>query len=419
LILWLGIGRSKFYSWRKRYGQANEHNARVPRDHWLTEDEKQAILDYESEHPTEGYRRLTFMMLDDDVAAAAPATVYRILKRARRLGPTSPPNQRKGKGFHQPGRPHRHWHVDISYINVAGTFYYLCSLLDGYSRYIVHWEIREKMLESDVETILQRAREKFPGETPRIISDNGPQFIAKDFKQFIRICGMTHVRTSPYYPQSNGKIERWHKSLKSECIRPMTPLSLDDARRLVERFVGHYNTLRLHSAIGYVTPADKLLGLEDVIHAERDRKLEEAREARRLRRQGQPARPPVATSSGKIDFRHLRRQVTMERVLDEIGYLASMTGSGPQRRGPCPLHDDPQHRHPSFSVHLDKGVFRCFYPECQAQGNVLDLWARHTGLPLRQAAADLANRFGVATHPGNREEEPVTTACHYRSEPLS
>ncbi|MGB3904513.1 MAG: transposase [Anaerolineae bacterium] len=73
--------------------------------------------------------------------------------------------------------------------------------------------------------------------------------------------------------KSNGKIERWHKSLKGECIRPQVPLSLDDARRLVERFVTHYNTLRLHSAIGYVTPADKLLGLEDVIHAERDRKF--------------------------------------------------------------------------------------------------------------------------------------------------
>jgi transposase InsO family protein len=68
---------------------------------------------------------------------------------------------------------------------------------------------------------------------PRIISDNGPQFIAKDFKEFIRISGMTHVRTSSYFPQSNGKIERWHKSLKGECIRPGTPLSLEDARRLI------------------------------------------------------------------------------------------------------------------------------------------------------------------------------------------
>jgi len=426
LVLWLGIGLSKFYSWRKRYGKANEHNAHVPRDHWLTDDEKKAILDYERRNPREGYRRLTFMMLDDDVAAAAPATVYRVLKKAQRLGPASPPNERKGKGFHQPSRPHRHWHIDVSYINIAGTFYYLCSVLDGYSRFIVHWEIREKMLETDVETILQRAREAFPGETPRIISDNGPQFIAKDFKQFIRICGMTHVRTSPYYPQSNGKIERWHKSLKSECIRPMTPLSLVDARRLVGRFVTHYNTVRLHSAIGYVTPADKLLGLEGMIHTERDRKLEEAREQRRIRRGQQRATvpsdksaSPAARRTDSVDFRHLRGQVTMERVLGEIGYLASMTGSGPQRRGPCPLHDELHERHRSFSVHLAKNVFRCFHPDCQTQGNVLDLWAHRTGLPLPQAAIDLADRFGVAAQSRTREEEPVPSTCHDHREPVS
>src|SRR5512133_2606080 len=95
---------------------------------------------------------------------------------------------------------------------------------------------------------------------------------------------MTHVRTSPYYPQSNGKIERWHRSLKSECIRPGTPLSLDDARRLVEGYVRHYNEVRLHSAIGYVTPAAKLAGRDPVIVAERDRKLEAARERRQKAR---------------------------------------------------------------------------------------------------------------------------------------
>ena len=141
------------------------------------------------------------------------------------------------------------------------------------------------MTELDVETILQRAREKFPGQTPRIISDNGPQFIAKDFKQFIRLCGMAHVRTPPYYPQSNGKKERWYKSFKQECIRLAAIESLDDARRQVAHYVEHYNPMRLHSAIGYVTPADKLNALEEVIFAERDRKLEAARQQRQQTRQ--------------------------------------------------------------------------------------------------------------------------------------
>jgi putative transposase len=120
---------------------------------------------------------------------------------------------------------------------VAGTFYYLCTVLDGYSLFIVHWEIREAMTEADVEIVLQRAKEAFPDKHPQVISDNGPAFIARDFKAFIRLCGMTHVRTSQYYPQSNGKLERWHQSLKRKCLRPKTPLTLEDARRLVGRCV--------------------------------------------------------------------------------------------------------------------------------------------------------------------------------------
>ena len=114
--------------------------------------------------------------------------------------------------------------------------------------------------------------------------NNGPQFIARDFKAFVRMCGLTHVRTSPYYPQSNGKLERWHRSLKSECVRPQAIETLEEARRKVADYVEHYNTRRLHSAIGYITPLDKLAGNEDVIFAERDRKLEAAREQRQLRR---------------------------------------------------------------------------------------------------------------------------------------
>jgi len=289
LVRWLSIGRSKYHAWKCRYGKANEHNAQVPRDHWLEDSEKRAIVDYAGEHSGEGYRRLTYMMMDADVVAASPASVYRVLKSAGLMASWNRKPSKKGTGFHQPAGAHAHWHVDVSYINVCGTFYYLCSVLDGFSRYIVHWEIREAMKERDIEIILQRGREAFPDTHPRIISDNGPQFIANDFKAFIRTCGMTHVRTSPYYPQSNGKIERWHKSLKTECVRRQTPLTLDDARRAVAGFVTHYNTKRLHSAIGYVTPNDKLEGRADAIHAERDRKLVAARASRARRRQAMRA----------------------------------------------------------------------------------------------------------------------------------
>lgn len=288
LLAWLELGTSKFHTWKDRYGKVNEHNGQVPRDHWLEDWERAAIVDYHDRHPLEGYRRLTFMMLDDDVVATSPASVYRVLKAAGRLDRRWSSPSKKGTGFVQPLSAHEHWHVDVSYINVSGTFYYLASVLDGYSRAIVHWELRESMTERDVETIVQRGLERHPGAKPRIISDNGPQFIARDFKEFIRVTGITHVRTSPYYPQSNGKLERWHGSLKRECVRPAAPGSLEEARRLISSYVEHYNTVRLHSALGYVTPMDKLAGLDAAIFAERGRKLEEAREVRRHARRAAP-----------------------------------------------------------------------------------------------------------------------------------
>jgi len=283
-IEWLGVRASKFYDWRERYGKANEHNAWVPRDFWLEDWEKKAIIDFHLKNPLEGYRRLTFMMLDQDVVAVSPSSVWRVLGQAGLLGKWNGTPSKKGTGFAQPPAAHEHWHIDVSYININGTFYYLCSVLDGYSRFLVHWELRASMTEAEIEIVLQRAREKYPDARPRIISDNGPQFVARDFKEFIRIAGMTHVRTSPYYPQSNGKLERWHKSLKSECIRPGTPLSQQDAERLIQQYVDHYNNVRLHSAIGYVTPMDMMAGRQKEIQAARDRKLEEARLKRQLRR---------------------------------------------------------------------------------------------------------------------------------------
>ena len=136
------------------------------------------------------------------------------------------------------------------------------------------------MKEVEIEIILQRAKEKFPDAAPRIISDNGPQFIANDFKAFIRVMGMTHVKTSPYYPQSNGKIERWHGSIKSECIRKHHLTSLEQATVLVSDYVDHYNNQRLHSAIGYIAPIQKLNRNEEHIFKERKVKLAQAKERR-------------------------------------------------------------------------------------------------------------------------------------------
>jgi putative transposase len=413
---WIDIGTSKFHDWKQRFGKVNEHNAWVPRDHWLTDDEKEKICVFARQHPLEGYRRLTFMMLDADQVACSPASVYRVLKGAGLLAGSSPNISKKGTGFVQPLKPHEHWHVDVSHLNIAGTFYFLCSILDGYSRFIVHWEIREKMEEGDVETILQRAREAYPDARPRIISDNGPQFIAKDFKEFIRLAGMTHVKTSPYYPQSNGKIERFHKTIKGECIRVLAPLSLDDARRIVTEYVSHYNTVRLHSAIGYVTPKDKLDGRDREIHAARDRKLAEARERRKQQRQAEhqrPAVPPATPARPVIDFDAVRAAITLAAVLQLLGFKANST-HGAQQRGPCPLHGSTSGTSRCFSANLEEHCFHCF--KCGRSGNALDLWAHANRLTIYDAAIDLCQRLGISlptlpTTKRNSEEEPVASAA--------
>ncbi|MFQ5380748.1 MAG: IS3 family transposase [Dehalococcoidia bacterium] len=274
-VEWLGISRSKFYDWRRRRGKGNDHNGKVPRHFWLTPWEKKAILDYHIRFPDVGYRRMTYTMLDAGVVAVSAASVYRVLTEAGRLKKWTRNATGKGQGFVQPLGPHCHWHIDVSHINVAGTFHYLCSVIDGFSRYIVAWDLRERMTAGDVEIVLQKAREAFPDASPRVISDNGPAFVAAGFKEFIRLVGFQHTRISPHYPQSNGKIERWFSSAK-DALRRKVPLAVQDAQRIIREFVDYYNSRRLHHALGYVPPEAVLEGRTEAIFAERRARLKEA-----------------------------------------------------------------------------------------------------------------------------------------------
>jgi len=277
----IGIRMSKFQDWSKRYGHPNFHNGNNPRSWWILSWEKEAILEYCRDRISEGYRRLTYKMIDEDIAAVSPATVYRILKANGLLYRWNPGHSSsKGNGFKQPTAPNEHWHMDIAYINVMGTFMFLISVLDGYSRMIVHHELRTTMTEYDVQITIQRALEKYPGVHPHLISDNGKQFVAKDFREFLRDCGLKQIRTSVYYPQSNGKIERFHGTIKSEAIRKQSYLSPDDARRKIEGYIKIYNEERLHSAIGYLTPKEVFEGKMNQRLAERQNKLDQAMQNR-------------------------------------------------------------------------------------------------------------------------------------------
>jgi hypothetical protein len=280
------------------------------------------------------------------------------------------------------------------------------------------------MTEADVEVILQRARELFPDARPRIISDNGSQFIARDFKEFIRIAGMTHVRISPGYPQANGKKERWYQSLKRECIRPQTPLSLEDARRIIGGYVEYYNNVRLHSALGYVTPKDTLDGKEEEIFNERDRKLEAAREERRRRREAlrrqqasgsdaspdvtqqaqvpQEAPPPCKAGSydtavqghppenrttprpRRIEHLHaLRNDIDIRSVITDLGIPTRNRGTRLSFR--CPKCTEYH-----TAINPRTNLARCF--RCQKNFNPIDLVMAERRSTFLEAVAYLENR---------------------------
>jgi len=290
LILMLNISRSKYYKWKQRVGTVNRHNGQQPKQHWTLPEERQAIIDYARRHINslqyylnDGYRRITYMGIDENVFAFSPMTAYRILKRVGMLSKWKNKKRSisKGTGFKQPTEPQQEWHTDIKFVNYRGTFLFFIGVMDGYSRYIVHHELRVSMTEKDVEIVLQRALEKYPGKKPRLISDNGSQYISNDFREYLKEAGLQHVKTSRSYPQSNGKIERYHKSMEEECLRTSSMINLEDAREQVARYVDHYNNKRLHSSLFYLRPVDFLNGNVDELLKARQDKLDKATENRR------------------------------------------------------------------------------------------------------------------------------------------
>lgn len=288
LVGYLGLNRVKFYKWVKRVGLPNRHNGKIPKTHWLTPDEVKAIEEFARNHYSEndyflkdGYRRIAYKMLDLNIAAVHPSSVYRILKKAGLLNKWNTVKRNtKGNGFKQPDGPHKHWHVDIKYLNFNGSFLFLISVLDGYSRFVLNHEVRHTMNEYDVELTVQGARDKYPDASPRVITDNGAQFVSKEFKMFIKEAEFTHVKTSVNYPKANGKIERYHRTISEECLRINSPVSFDDYMIYIEDYINFYNAERLHASLNYLTPEDYLLGRQIKRLTARESKLDAA-EAKR------------------------------------------------------------------------------------------------------------------------------------------
>ena len=273
----MGICVQKYHDWKKEKESVKRV---IPKSHYATEEERMRVVEFKKENMEIGYERLTYLMIDNDVVYLSPSTVYRTLVKAGLNNRwTNPAGEPKKQGFDQPVRVHEQWHTDISYINFKGTFVYFISVLDGYSRAILEWDIRTTMESFDVQSVLWRTCEKWlPADfDPRIISDNGAQFLTKEYKEILKQFSITHTRTSVNHPQSNGKIERFHGTIKNESIRNIPKFTLAQLKEEVSEWIYFYNYQRLHSAIGFVAPMDVINEKKELIEKVRKIKLELAK----------------------------------------------------------------------------------------------------------------------------------------------
>lgn len=201
-------------------------------------EEEEAVKNYALEHPRDGYRRLAWMMLDEDVVYLSPSSVYRILDRHDLLNRWKPSTS-VGQKPPKPTRPHQQWHTDLMYLWICGRWYFFIGVLDGFSRYIVHWELLSSMTAAEVTDVAHAALEKYPQYHPRIVSDNGSQFTSKDFRKLIKRFALQHIRIRVNHPESSGRIERFHRSLREEGLSDKELLDQLQAKRIIGVWIEH------------------------------------------------------------------------------------------------------------------------------------------------------------------------------------
>lgn len=263
-----------------------ELKARTPvNDRKVLPEEVAAVVEYRKLHPDIGYRKLTWQMVDANVACLSETAVYNILVEHGLLygwsrGNTDPAEK---EYRHKPKYPHHHWHTDIAYIKIQGVFYFLIMMLDGYSRMLLGWELMTDMLGSSVEMFVQRVKDKYPNVNPKLIHDNGSQFISLEFIRLMEKLEIQQVRTRRNHPQTNGKIERMNGTTKSEAIRPNCPGSYQEALEILNHWEYQYNYHRLHAGISYLRPSDMFFGRGKQLLSERDQKIEIARADRKAK----------------------------------------------------------------------------------------------------------------------------------------
>jgi transposase InsO family protein len=277
LLDYAGIPQRTWREWQERCGVETKHNNNVPKVYYLTPEEVGAIIAYCIANPLQGYRMLCWEMVDRNVAFVSCSSVYNIIKRHNLDKKWAEAVEMSKRGFDQPEAVHEQWHIDFSYIKIQGSFYYFLGILDGYSRKILNWRLCRNMEGINAEIVVAETKELYPdAKDVRLISDNGSQFISKDFQELLAFLELGHTLTSANHPQSNGKLERFHRTLKTEHVRRSAYLDYQDARIRMAQWIAYYNSQRLHSAIWYLTPNDVFYGRTANRLAERKEKLHTA-----------------------------------------------------------------------------------------------------------------------------------------------
>lgn len=274
----LGIGRTTYYRWQG-WRKSEKKGFVYPLKPLKREEE--AVLVYAHGHTGVGYKKLTWQMVDEDVAALTPAQVYRILSRAHlldRWGRTVGGVAREYA--EKPTRPNEHWHTDLMYIKVLGMWCFLIVVLDGFSRYVVGWKVLLDMTAQSVSLFMQELVERVGCGAVKLIHDNGSQLISRDFREVLLSANIQQIRIRRNHPQSNGKAERFIGLVRQECLRPHSPVTIREVEKVIGEYMDEYNHRRLHSAIEYMRPVDYYKGAPSLLRSQREEKLRLAKERR-------------------------------------------------------------------------------------------------------------------------------------------
>ena len=285
----LGVPRSTYYWWRRQH-QVGTNEAMGRRSPWnrLQPEEEALVLAAARELPTWRGRQLAAWITDHQGLAVSAATVYRILRREGLV--KSPEMQlRAGKEYrHKTMGPHQLWATDASYFRVVGWgYYYLVTVMDDYSRFILAWKVQQDMTADSLIEVVQDAVDVtgmdavLLQDRTRLLSDNGSGYISRAFREYLHLVGIRHILASPYHPQTNGKLERYHRTLKSD-VNQVPYEIVQDLETAIGDFVGFYNHRRYHKALGDLTPEDVLEGRREAILT---RRKEVQRETFQRRRQ--------------------------------------------------------------------------------------------------------------------------------------